>query len=79
MFLTHLSDNATFVSLEGRMGKKSDTGPGETVRVALRLDKESVEQLEWLETNHGVNFSAAVRLAVKAWLATHPLLKGKKA
>jgi hypothetical protein len=76
MFLTHLSYNDTFVPLEDRVAKKSD--PGDTVRVALRLDKESVEQLEWLEKNHGVNFSAAVRLAVKAWLASHPLLKGKK-
>jgi hypothetical protein len=58
------------------VAKKSDSG--DTVRVALRLDKESVEQLEWLEKTHGVNFSAAVRLAVKAWLASHPLLQKSK-
>jgi hypothetical protein len=49
-----------------------------TVKIAVRLDKESVDSLERLETEHGVNFSAAVRLAVKQWLANHPLLHKKK-
>jgi hypothetical protein len=49
-----------------------------TVKIAVRLDKESVDLLERLEKEQGVNFSAAVRLAVKSWLANHPLLHKKK-
>ena len=50
----------------------------DTEKVALRLDKDSIALLKKLEDEHAVNFSAAIRMAVREWLANHPLLKGKK-